>query len=133
MNLGYILHAGHETTECPNSSNANETLICIIDVLGVFHHKIRWCCCEAAEPMYAQLLRLGLYPSSTERPETAFTFSLLDYFYVDAMECKTSANNFYNKLRRLTNSVFPYKVPVRVLCLPPPSPISIQSVSGSIS
>jgi hypothetical protein len=57
-------------------------------------------------------LRLGLYPASIERPETAFTFSLLDYFQVDAVECKTSANNFYNKLRRLTNSLFPDTVPV---------------------
>jgi hypothetical protein len=65
--------------------------------------------------MYAQLLRLGLYPSSTERPETAFTFSLLDYFDIDALECKTSANNFYNKLRRLTDSLFPHQVPVSVL------------------
>jgi len=67
--------------------------------------------------MYAQLLRLGLYPSSTERPETAFTFSLLDYFHIDAVECKTSANNFYNKLRRLTDSVFPHKVPVSVVSI----------------
>jgi hypothetical protein len=117
MDLGYILHSGHGTTECPNSGTANETVICIIDVIGVFHHKIRWCCCKTAEPMYAQLLRLGLYPSSTERPETVFTFSLLDYFHVDAMECKTSANNFYNKIRRLTDSLFPYKVPVSVVSI----------------
>jgi hypothetical protein len=71
--------------------------------------------------MYAQLLRLGLYPSSVERPETAFTFSLLDYFHIDAVECKTSAHNFYNKLRRLTDSVFPYKVPV--------SAVSIYTIS----
>jgi hypothetical protein len=83
-----------------------------VDIIGVYHHKLRWCCCDNAEPHYAQLLRLGLYPASIERPETAFTFSLLDYFEVDAVECKTSANNFYNKLRRLTNSLFPQTVPV---------------------
>jgi hypothetical protein len=112
LNLGYILHAGHGSHACPHSSPANETLIYIVDVIGVFHHKLRWCCCQDAEPHYAQLLRLGLYPASIERPESAFTFSLLDYFQVDAVECKTSANNFYNKLRRLTNSLFPDTVPV---------------------
>jgi hypothetical protein len=112
LNLGYILHSGHDSHECPHSSSAHDTLICIVDVLGVFHHKLRWCCCQDAEPHYAQLLRLGLYPASVERPETAFTFSLLDYFQVDAVECKTSANNFYNKLRRLTNSLFPHTVAV---------------------
>jgi hypothetical protein len=106
------LHAGHGSQQCPLSSAHNETLICIVDVIGVFHHKLRWCCCPDVEPFYAQLLRLGLYPSSLERPGTAFTFSLLDYFHIDAVECKTSANNFYTKLRRLTNSLFPHKVPV---------------------
>ena len=112
MNLGYVLHSGHGSHECSSSSSAHDTVICIVDVIGVFHHKLRWCCCDNAEPHYAQLLRLGLYPASIERPETAFTFSLLDYFEVDGVECKTSANNFYNKLRRLTNSLFPQTVPV---------------------
>jgi hypothetical protein len=112
------LHAGHASLECPQSDPAKETVICIVDVLGVFHHRFRWCCCESAEPTYAQLLRLGLYPASTDRPETAFTFSLLDYFNIDVVECKTSANNFYNKLRRLTNSLFPDAVPVRDFCFP---------------
>jgi hypothetical protein len=112
VELGYILHLGHAGKECPHSSPENEMTICIVDVIGVFHHKFRWCCCEDTEPSYAQLLRLGLYPASMERPETAFTFSVLDYFCIDAVECKTSANNFYNKLRRLTNSLFPHEVPV---------------------
>jgi CxC2 like cysteine cluster associated with KDZ transposases len=112
LNIGYILPSGHGSDACPHSSSAHDALICIVDVIGVFHHKLRWCSCQNAEPRYAQLLRLGLYPASVERPETAFTFSLLDYFQVDAVECKTSANNFFNKLRRLTNSLFPQTVPV---------------------
>jgi hypothetical protein len=112
LNLGYILHSGHGSQECPCSCVDNETILCVVDVIGVFHHKFRWCSCQDAEPYYAQLLQLGLYPSSLERPETAFTFSLLDYFHIDAVECKTSASNFYNKLRRLADSVFPQLVPV---------------------
>jgi len=89
-----------------------------VDVLAVFQHKLRWCCCQEPEPAYAQLLRLGLYPASIEQPETAFTFSLLDYFHIDSVECKTSANNFYNKLRRFTNSLFPDSVPVSQFSVP---------------
>ena len=44
----------------------------------------------------------------------AFTFEVLDHFHIDAMECKTAALNFYNKLRRLTNNVFPTTAPVSV-------------------
>lgn len=112
MDLGYLLHLGHGGQACPHSNSASETVICVVDITGVFHHKLRWCCCQDADPSYAQLLRLGLYPASIERPQTAFTFSLLDYFHIDALECKTSASNFYNKLRRFTNSLFPHHVPV---------------------
>lgn len=118
LQLGYLLHAGHGSHACPHSNPDNETLICVVDVLGVFQHKLRWCCCQEPEPAYAQLLRLGLYPASIERPETAFTFSLLDYFHIDSVECKTSANNFYNKLRRFTNSLFPDSVPVSQFSVP---------------
>jgi hypothetical protein len=36
----------------------------------------------------------------------------LDYFEIDVLECKTSAMNFFNKLRRQTNNAFPHRVPV---------------------
>jgi hypothetical protein len=117
IDIGYVLHLGHHGQACPHSTVEKETTICVVDVIGVFHHRVQWCCCHDAEPPYAQLLRLGLYPASIERPETAFTFSVLDYFHIDALECKTSASNFYNKLRRLTNSIFPHEVPVCLLHL----------------
>jgi hypothetical protein len=59
---------------------------------------------------------MRLYPATTNRPETVFSFAVLDYFHIDSLECKTSALNFYNKLRRITNSQFPNRVPV-CLCL----------------
>jgi hypothetical protein len=36
----------------------------------------------------------------------------LDSFEIDALECKTSAMSFFNKLRRQTNNAFPHRVPV---------------------
>jgi hypothetical protein len=48
-----------------------------------------------------------------------FTFDVLDNFYIDAMECKTSAGSFFSKLRRLTSNGFPEQVPVseiEILC-----------------
>jgi hypothetical protein len=32
---------------------------------------------------------------------------------MDAMECKTSAMSFYQKLKRFTNNIHPTRVPVR--------------------
>jgi hypothetical protein len=37
---------------------------------------------------------------------------VLDHFGIDAMECKTSAQSFFQKLRRVTNNAFPDEVPV---------------------
>ena len=94
----------------------------IVDTLGVHQLRIGWCRCETAVDPHIQLLRNRWFPASTKRPSTAFTFSLLDYFHVDSVECKTSASSFFSKLRRLTNSASPHSVPVcfmifRKLCL----------------
>ena len=61
---------------------------------------------------HLQLLRCRLFPSTTMKPQTAFTFDVLDQFLMDELECKTSASSFYSKLRRLTNSTFPDSLPV---------------------
>ena len=53
-----------------------------------------------------------LFPSTFDQPETVFTLDILDYYGVDAMECKTSAQSFLQKLRRVTNNAFPDEVPV---------------------
>ena len=84
----------------------------IIDISGVYQLIISWCCCPDAPDHGTQLFQHHLFPASTSRPSTAFTFGVLEYFHIDAVECKTSASNFSNKLRRLTNFSSPQSVPV---------------------
>ncbi|KAI6011636.1 hypothetical protein EDC04DRAFT_2609807 [Pisolithus marmoratus] len=48
-----------------------------------------------------------LFTASISKPKTAFTFTVLDHFLIDALECKTSAMSFYQKLKRFTNNAFP--------------------------
>ncbi|KAI9574133.1 hypothetical protein HD554DRAFT_2010421, partial [Boletus coccyginus] len=43
---------------------------------------------------------------------TAFTFAILDEFLIEALECKTLASSFYQKLYRLTNNPFPDTLPM---------------------
>ncbi|KIK73637.1 hypothetical protein PAXRUDRAFT_177903, partial [Paxillus rubicundulus Ve08.2h10] len=52
-----------------------------------------------------------LFPASISRPETAFTFNVLDHYRIDNLECKTTATSFFSKLLRLTPKGTP--VPVR--------------------
>src|SRR5882757_1119424 len=86
--------------------------ILVVTSNGVFRRRIRWCRCAEHAESHIQLLHLQMFPASKDRPSTAFTFELLDHFHIDAMECKTAALNFYNKLRRITNNAFPATVQV---------------------
>ena len=84
----------------------------IVDISGIHQLRINWCQCKTAAEPHIQLLRNRFFPASIKRPLTAFTFSLLDHFHIDTVECKTSASSFFSKLRRLTNSSSPHSVPV---------------------
>ena len=136
---GFILHLGHgglccpanftpsatglETAEDGKRDEVDEVLLeaweprdtrtlVIIDISGVYQLIVSWCCCPDAPDHATQLFQHRLFPASTSRPSTAFTFAVLEYFHVDAVECKTSAFNFSNKLRRLTDFSSPQSVPV---------------------
>ena len=89
----------------------------IIDVSGVHQLVVGWCCCQDAPDHATQLFEHDLFPASTSKPSTAFTFAVLKYFHVDAVECKTSASSFYSKLRRLTEYSSPQSVPVSNICI----------------
>lgn len=97
-------------------------MMIIVDVSGVHELPVTICHCAHAERVDKQLLRMGLYPATQRQPRTAFTFKVLDDFLLTNKECKTSAMNYYNKLRRVTNDSFPHMVPVSVTlpipCLP---------------
>jgi CxC2 like cysteine cluster associated with KDZ transposases len=90
----------------------------IVDTTGIFSRRVRWCCCPDEDgnpvPFDLQLLDAEIYPATSDRPSTAFTFNVLDEFAMDALECKTAALTFLSKLRRLTDPVFPLATPVRL-------------------
>jgi hypothetical protein len=135
---GYILHLGHHGEICPyaedpwldvedsvlpvddsnifedkeNRQILKDSSINIVHTTGVFGHKVRWCRCPNASEKTVQLFQMRLFPASHIRPESAFTFDVLNHFYIDAMECKTAAASFMNKLCRLTDNAFPHKVSV---------------------
>jgi hypothetical protein len=84
----------------------------LIHVNGIFEHCVRFCRCQGADLEHEQLFNHRLFCSTFDRPETAFTLDVLDYFGIDSMECKTSAQSFFQKLKRVTNNAFPDELPV---------------------
>src|SRR3979490_2055497 len=84
----------------------------IVHTTGIFQQCIRWCQCPDAPSKDIQHLQMQQFPNSFQQPKTVLTFDVLDYFYIDAMECKTTASSFIKKTCRLTNNAFPHTVPV---------------------
>ncbi|KAG1726798.1 uncharacterized protein EDB91DRAFT_1239605 [Suillus paluster] len=82
----------------------------IVDRSGVHWLEVRCCGCPNAMSPDIQMFRHGLFAASFNRPKTLFTFSVLDDFLLDNLECGTSAMNYYNKLWRMTLSTFPHLV-----------------------
>ncbi|KAI6014204.1 hypothetical protein EDC04DRAFT_2870687 [Pisolithus marmoratus] len=87
----------------------------IVHTEGIFSHEVSVCNCPGSHPndWHLDLLRQRLFPASISKPKTAFTFAVLDHFLIDALECKTSAMSFYQKLKKFTNNAFPERVPDR--------------------
>jgi hypothetical protein len=119
LDLGFTLNLGHGGRVCPNNTEEGSSdwscpQFTILDSAGIFVHHVRWCRCNGVtvEDKHLQLVRARLFPSSITKPQTAFTFDVLDQFLIDALECKTSAMSFYQKLRRLTDNAFPNLLPV---------------------
>ena len=113
--LGYVFILGHSSSGrgCPEDDNLfGDRCMTLIHVNAIFEHCNRICRCQGASADHEQLFRHRLFPSTFDRPETAFTLDVLEYYGIDAMECKTSAQSFFQKLRRMTNNAFPDNVPV---------------------
>ncbi|KZP29569.1 hypothetical protein FIBSPDRAFT_884962 [Athelia psychrophila] len=119
---GYILHLGHGGLACPcTTPDASaegvqySQTVTLVAVNGFFKHNVAWCHCLVEGKRVSAAMQLfteRLFPATHTRPETAFTFDLLDYFWVDMMECKTANQSFIRKLGKITNPDFPEDSPL---------------------
>ena len=66
-------------------------LLTVVHQSGVFDMEVLYCICSNASEKDKQLLQSGMFPSSFQLIETVFTFSVLDEFLADNLECKTTA------------------------------------------
>ena len=94
------------------TSASGNPLVTMVHQSGVFDMEVLFCICPNAAARDEQLLHAGLFPSSLKQIETAFTFSVLDDFLLDNLECKTTAQQYYSKLQHITSQMFPDNVPV---------------------
>lgn len=106
---------GFGTAPQPDTEDSlGNPFVLVIETNGIHKLPLHLCTCPGAAPTDEQLLTSQLFPTSFQNIKTLFTFKVLDDFRLSNLTCKTSAYQYYLKLRRLTSPAFPKSVPVRI-------------------
>ena len=94
------------------TASSGNPMLTIVDKSGVFEMEVVFCICSGEDNKAEQLIKCGLFPATFKSVKTVFTFSVLDDFLRDNLECKTTAQQYYSKLQSTTSKMFPNLVPV---------------------
>ncbi|KAJ7078749.1 hypothetical protein B0H15DRAFT_954431 [Mycena belliarum] len=104
--LGLRVQLGHPPHEpCAAPEPARSGFV-ILHLNGIHEVCVDYCGCErmnSAGPPEVQLLRVGWYPATHERPQTCASFAVLEKFQEDTLQGRTSMYDFYAVLERLTD------------------------------
>jgi hypothetical protein len=92
---------------------ASLRLFTVVHTNGIHRVRLRYCSCVGAASKPHQLFSASLFPASTTRPGSAFTFEVLRRFQVASMESNSAANTFYAELRAMTDAASTYDTKVR--------------------
>lgn len=105
LELGFHFYIGHQHTPCP-STDAFQPIL-VIHSNGADYVNVQFCACEEAPSWvehYRQLLRIGWYPASFDRPKTVFTFDLLDTYHKLTLQGKLNLYDFYLSTMQKTDN-----------------------------
>lgn len=108
------INLGHYGQPC-HSAHATLNIFEVIDTNGIHKTKIRFCTCQGSADRTEQLMRAQLFPATIAQPTMAFTFRVLRQFHIHHLEGKESVHDFIGALRRLSDNMFPQRVPVHLI------------------
>jgi len=97
----------------PKTDEQDNHFLLIVDASQLLSLPVVYCACEVISDADMQFLDLQFFPASFKEIKTVFTFRCLDDFRLSNLECKTSAYQYFQRLRRLTNPAFPNSAPNR--------------------
>jgi hypothetical protein len=85
--LGLKVHLNHQGRCCPCNTRSDSPFTCItvVDISGIHQVNTVYCVCQPTgqgNARWQQLLRHGLYPSTTDRIHSVFTLEVLKFFHV---------------------------------------------------
>ncbi|KZS93892.1 hypothetical protein SISNIDRAFT_410793, partial [Sistotremastrum niveocremeum HHB9708] len=104
---GLTIQLGHDrlSSFCPHPINRRR-LLTVMHCNGIHHVEALFCGCTRVEErsFTNQLLRVGWFPASLQRPASAFTFEVLDLFHELSVQGKVSAHDFYRSIVRVSDN-----------------------------
>ncbi|TCD59923.1 hypothetical protein EIP91_011184 [Steccherinum ochraceum] len=105
--LGLRVYLGHNggICKCPG---IRWKAFAVGDLSGFHEVDVTFCCCnddnDGVVYSWAQLLRVGWFPASTDRPSTAFSIQMLDFYLELNAQAKTNVYDFHKTLARVTDN-----------------------------
>jgi hypothetical protein len=100
--LGLMIHLNH-ATHC-DSPRAAHVQFRVLHLNGIHDVAIEFCACKNKIPEYTQLLRRGLYPSTSTDVRTCATFTLLEQLHILSLVTKGSTYDFYRAIEKMTDN-----------------------------
>ncbi len=128
--LGMKIQIGHSGPgKCKNLSPVGRRVV-VCDSTGIYTHRVRFCKCldehGSDTDEWRQLMRLGWFPATMERPETVFTFRLLKTFQELNFQGKTNLHDYWKSIENITDNSGGQDVPVS------PTPFNVPKPSNPI-
>ncbi|KAJ7839295.1 hypothetical protein B0H13DRAFT_2239609 [Mycena leptocephala] len=93
-NLGLRIQMGHVPGEACTNPRAADKHFVVLHENGIHEVNIDFCGCENNVDHYIQLLRMGWFPATPEKPKMCATFILLDRFLIETSQAKTTIQTF---------------------------------------
>lgn len=104
QNIGLKIQLGHDGADCAAPA-AKSTDFEVLDTSGQHTITLSFCGCPGAPHPRVQLLRSQWFPATTNRPNSAFTFDVLNMFQLLNLQGKISAYDFYESMMRKTDNL----------------------------
>lgn len=102
---------GYLMGDVPRYDALNNHYVRIVHTNGIHHIALLTCNCHGAEAVHADLMYCRLVPTTFSNYRTLFTVAVLDDFRISNLECKASAYQYFQKLRRQTCPMAPARTP----------------------
>jgi len=100
-----------EPAEMPRTDAFSNHYVRVVHINGIHHLALVHCACGGREATHCNLMAERLMPTSFRRYRTLFTHTVLDDFRLANLECKASAYQYFQKLRRHSSPMFLQGVP----------------------